>query len=113
MLKKVSKIVKISSQLPVQSSNILLTHIKRTKMLVQTHSRLKTDNLLIGLFQDTLPYCLLLKKQFSKIIYKLLFLTQVQPVQDDLNGVVVSNADFYSKGPGFESRVSHGPFQKV
>jgi hypothetical protein len=38
---------------------------------VQTHSRLKTDNLFIGLFQDTLPYCLLLKKQFSKIIYKL------------------------------------------
>jgi hypothetical protein len=33
--------------------------------------------------------------------------------QDDLNGVVVSNADCYSKGPGFESRVSHGPFQKV
>jgi hypothetical protein len=32
---------------------------------------------------------------------------------DDLNGVVVSNADCYSKGPGFESRVSHGPFQKV
>jgi hypothetical protein len=31
----------------------------------------------------------------------------------DLNGVVVSNADCYSKGPGFESRVSHGPFQKV
>jgi hypothetical protein len=33
--------------------------------------------------------------------------------QDDLNGVVVSNADCQSKGPGFESRVSHGPFQKV
>jgi hypothetical protein len=33
--------------------------------------------------------------------------------QDDLNGVVVSNADCYSKGSGFESRVSHGPFQKV
>jgi hypothetical protein len=32
---------------------------------------------------------------------------------DDLNGVVVSNADCQSKGPGFESRVSHGPFQKV
>jgi hypothetical protein len=32
---------------------------------------------------------------------------------DDLNGVVVSNADCYSKDPGFESRVSHGPFQKV
>jgi hypothetical protein len=32
---------------------------------------------------------------------------------DDLNGVVVSNADCESKGPGFESRVSHGPFQKV
>jgi hypothetical protein len=32
---------------------------------------------------------------------------------DDLNCVVVSNADCYSKGPGFESRVSHGPFQKV
>jgi hypothetical protein len=33
--------------------------------------------------------------------------------RDDLNGVVVSNADCYSKGLGFESRVSHGPFQKV
>jgi hypothetical protein len=32
---------------------------------------------------------------------------------DDLNGVVVSNADYKSKGPSFESRVSHGPFQKV
>jgi hypothetical protein len=32
---------------------------------------------------------------------------------DDLNGVVVSNADCYSKGPGFESRLSHGHFQKV
>jgi hypothetical protein len=32
---------------------------------------------------------------------------------DDLNGEVVSNADCQSKGPGFESRVSHGPFQKV
>jgi hypothetical protein len=29
------------------------------------------------------------------------------PIKDDLNGVV------HSKGPGFESRVSHGPFQKV
>jgi hypothetical protein len=27
---------------------------------------------------------------------------------DDLNGVVVSNADFESKVPGFESWVSHG-----
>jgi hypothetical protein len=32
---------------------------------------------------------------------------------DDLNGVVVSNADCYSKGAGFESWVSHGSFQKV
>jgi hypothetical protein len=35
---------------------------------------------------------------------------------DDLNGVVivvVGYADGYSKGPGFESRVSHGPFKKV
>jgi hypothetical protein len=31
----------------------------------------------------------------------------------NLNVVVVSNADCQSKGPGFESRVSHGPFQKV
>jgi hypothetical protein len=35
------------------------------------------------------------------------------PRVDDLNGVVVSNADCKSKGPGFESRLSHGPFQKV
>jgi hypothetical protein len=33
---------------------------------------------------------------------------------DDLNGEVVGYAgDCYSKGPRFESRVSHGPFQKV
>jgi hypothetical protein len=32
---------------------------------------------------------------------------------DNLNGVVVGYADCYSKGPRFESRVSHGPFQKV
>jgi hypothetical protein len=32
---------------------------------------------------------------------------------DELNGVVVGYADCYSKGPGFESRVSHGPCQKV
>jgi hypothetical protein len=32
---------------------------------------------------------------------------------DNLNGVVVGYADCYSKGSGFESRVSHGPFQKV
>jgi hypothetical protein len=35
---------------PVQSPNILLTHTKRTKMLVQTHSRLNTDNWFIGWF---------------------------------------------------------------
>jgi hypothetical protein len=34
-------------------------------------------------------------------------------IRTDLNGVLVSNADCQSKGPGFESRVSHGPFQKV
>jgi hypothetical protein len=34
-------------------------------------------------------------------------------VIDDLNGVVVWYADCYSKGPEFESRVSHGPFKKV
>jgi hypothetical protein len=28
---------------------------------------------------------------------------------DDLNGVVGGYADCYSKGPGFESRASHGP----
>jgi hypothetical protein len=33
--------------------------------------------------------------------------------KDDRNGVVFSNADCQSKGPGFESQVSHGPFQKV
>jgi hypothetical protein len=33
---------------PIQSSNILLTHTKRTKMLVHTHIRLKTDNWFIG-----------------------------------------------------------------
>jgi hypothetical protein len=36
---------------PVQSSNILLAHTKRTKMLVQTHicyCRIKTDNWFIG-----------------------------------------------------------------
>jgi hypothetical protein len=32
---------------------------------------------------------------------------------DDLNDVMVSNADCQSKDPGFESQVSHGPFQKV
>jgi hypothetical protein len=42
------------------------------------------------------------------VIVKLLYINS-----DDLNGVVVSNADCQSKGPGFESRVSHGPFQKV
>jgi hypothetical protein len=42
-----------------------------------------------------------------------LFLKRVVIQFDDLNGVVVSNADCQSKGPGFESRVSHGPFQKV
>jgi hypothetical protein len=46
--KKVSKSVEISHQLPVQSSNILMTHTKQTKMLVQTHGRLKTDNWFIG-----------------------------------------------------------------
>jgi hypothetical protein len=30
----------------------------------------------------------------------------------DLNGIVIRYADCYSEGPGFESRVSHGPFQK-
>jgi hypothetical protein len=34
-------------------------------------------------------------------------------IDDDLNSVVVGYADCYSKGPGFESRVSHGLFQKV
>jgi hypothetical protein len=34
-------------------------------------------------------------------------------VSDHLNGVVVSNADCYSKGFGIESRVSHGTFQIV
>jgi hypothetical protein len=32
---------------------------------------------------------------------------------DDLNGVEVGSANCYSKGPGFKSRVSHGPIQKV
>jgi hypothetical protein len=32
-------------------------------------------------------------------------------VSYDLNGVVIG--DCYSKGPRFQSRVSHGPFQKV
>jgi hypothetical protein len=32
---------------------------------------------------------------------------------NDLNDVVVGYADCFSEGPGFESRVSHGPFQKV
>jgi hypothetical protein len=32
---------------------------------------------------------------------------------EDLSDEVVGYADCYSKGPGFESRVSHGPFQKV
>jgi hypothetical protein len=46
------------------------------------------------------------------IIYVVIFQIYVV-IFDDLNGVVVSNADCQSKGPGFESRVSHGPFQKV
>jgi hypothetical protein len=44
----------------------------------------------------------------TKVITKL-----ITVVSDDLNDVVVRNADCYSKGPGSESRVSHGPFQKV
>jgi hypothetical protein len=39
--KKSKKRVEISRELSVQSSNILLTHAKQTKLLVQTHSRLK------------------------------------------------------------------------
>jgi hypothetical protein len=46
--KKVSKSVEISRKLPVKSSNILLTHTKHTKMLVQSHSRLNTDNWFFG-----------------------------------------------------------------
>jgi hypothetical protein len=38
---------------------------------------------------------------------------EVTLLNDDLNGAVVSNADCLSNGPGFESWVSHGPFQKV
>jgi hypothetical protein len=41
------------------------------------------------------------------------YFTFSQSILTGLNGVVVSNADCQSKGPGFESRVSHGPFQKV
>jgi hypothetical protein len=43
----------------------------------------------------------------------MILLDFVRNNKDDLNGVVVSNADCLSKGPGFESQVSHGPFQKV
>jgi hypothetical protein len=38
--------------------------------------------------------------------------TKLHKEKDDLNGVVIGYADCYSKGPGFEPRVTHGPFQK-
>jgi hypothetical protein len=37
----------------------------------------------------------------------------LEKLRDHLNGIVVWYADCYSKGLGFESRVSHGPFRKV
>jgi hypothetical protein len=41
------------------------------------------------------------------------FITVLVFRADDLNGVMVGYADCYSEGLGFESRVIHGPFQKV
>jgi hypothetical protein len=41
------------------------------------------------------------------------FIILSDSITEDLNGVVVGYADCYSKGPGFEFGVSHGPFQKV
>jgi hypothetical protein len=32
---------------------------------------------------------------------------------EELNGIAVGYAECYSRGPGFESQVSHGSFQKV
>jgi hypothetical protein len=52
---------------------------------------------------------------FSKLFFAALDHTDknTSSYSDDLNGVVVGYADYYFKDPGFWSRVSHGPFQKV
>jgi hypothetical protein len=54
--------------------------------------------------------------EINRLIYlsiRNLILNSEKYTLDDLNGVVVECADCYSKGPGFESRVRHGPNQKV
>jgi hypothetical protein len=49
----------------------------------------------------------------DRYCYSIVPMVLVKAWMDDLNGVVVGYADCYFKGPGFESWVSHCPFQKV